>query len=205
MNTRHAALLPLLLVAFLPVTAAAYSIDFSQLTPGTTVEGLGAVDPLLNISSSTGGGVALAEGSGPAGAEKLVADYKHAYLLELRAKLVENTEIALTKRLFEFRQKMAPEVRSYIKGLPPREVPDTLEGMYEAIRRWCDKERAASDGAKDARWTRRRQDRVYEAKEGDSKQGSEQPKEEALNMLVQGLTQALGKGRGKGAKGGKGG
>ena len=119
-----------------------------------------------NIALAAVAKVSMAEGSGPAGAEKLVADYKHAYLLELRAKLVENTEIALTKRLFEFQQKMAPEVRSYVKGLPPREVPDTLEGMYEAIRRWCDKERAASDGSMESRWTRRRPDRVYENSEG---------------------------------------
>ena len=35
--------------------------------------------------------VSMTEGSGPMGAEKLVADYKHSYLLELRARLVENT------------------------------------------------------------------------------------------------------------------
>ena len=94
-----------------------------------------------------------------------MADYKHAYLLELRAKLVESTEVSLTKRLFEFRQKMAPELRSYIKGLPPREVPDTLEGIYEAVRHWCDKERAASGGQKDSRWTRRRPERGHKLSE----------------------------------------
>eukprot|EP00974_Lingulodinium_polyedra_P041466 3985070-Lingulodinium_polyedra.AAC.1 len=57
--------------------------------------------------------VQMAEGSGPNGADKLVADYKHAYLLELRARLVEDTPIAVAKRLFELRQKMAPELRSY--------------------------------------------------------------------------------------------
>jgi hypothetical protein len=36
----------------------------------------------------------------PAAAEKLIVDYKHAYLSELRAKLVEDTSIAVTKRLF---------------------------------------------------------------------------------------------------------
>ena len=149
--------------------------------------------------------VSMTEGSGPMGAEKLVADYKHSYLLELRAKLVEDTEIAMTKRLFEFRQKMAPELRSYIKGLPSREVPDTLEGMYEAIRRWCDKARVAGDVQKDGRWSRRRPERSHKVSEEAPAAGADAPKaDEMLNLFVSGVAQALGKGRGAGPKGGKG-
>eukprot|EP00969_Alexandrium_andersonii_P176298 7795833-Alexandrium_andersonii.AAC.1 len=44
--------------------------------------------------------VHMADLAGASGALQLIADYKHAYLLELLAKLVENTPVAATKRLF---------------------------------------------------------------------------------------------------------
>ena len=86
--------------------------------------------------------VHMQDNSGPGGTEKFIADYRHAYLLELRAKLVEDSSIATTKRLDEMRQKMSPELRSFIKGLPDDIQPTNLESMYDAIRRWADKERA---------------------------------------------------------------
>eukprot|EP00969_Alexandrium_andersonii_P317621 14032026-Alexandrium_andersonii.AAC.1 len=79
--------------------------------------------------------VHMADSAGASGALQLIADYKHAYLLELRAKLVENTPVAVTKRLFEFRQKMSPNLRGYLKGLPQSEQPTALEEMYDAMRR----------------------------------------------------------------------
>lgn len=46
------------------VQAGTFQADFSQLGSGQSVEGLGAVHELLNISSSTGGGQAIVEGGG---------------------------------------------------------------------------------------------------------------------------------------------
>ena len=86
--------------------------------------------------------VHMQDNSGPGGAEKFIADYRHAYLLDLRAKLVEDSSIATTKWLYDMRQKMSPELRSFIKGLPDDIQPTNLESMCDAIRRWADKERA---------------------------------------------------------------
>eukprot|EP00959_Pyramimonas_sp_CCMP1952_P272322 5693493-Pyramimonas_sp.AAC.1 len=69
--------------------------------------------------------------SGPSGAEKFMQDYKHAYLLQLRAKLVENTPIAITMRLFDYKSRLAPEIQKYIKGLPVSEQPQTLTDMHD--------------------------------------------------------------------------
>ncbi len=46
-------------------TASAVSIDFGGFGPGQSIEGLGTVHPLLNISSSNGAGGALFEGVSP--------------------------------------------------------------------------------------------------------------------------------------------
>ena len=139
----------------------------------------------------------------------MVSDYKHAYLLELRAKLVEDSPVACTKRLFEFRQKMSAELRSYLKGLPEREQPTTLEETYAAIRRWIEKERAAkgeSDTSQAGRGRfRRRGGGMNELKEDEA------PKPEAMQAMInQSVQQALAKagvsgkgGGGKGSWGGK--
>lgn len=54
-------LIGVLLLMICAVPAQAVLIDFSTLSPGDSVEGLGTVHPLLNISSSQGSGVALFE------------------------------------------------------------------------------------------------------------------------------------------------
>lgn len=51
-------MLTLVLLVFVSGTARAVPIDFSGFSPGDSIEGLGTVHPLLNISS-TNGGVAL--------------------------------------------------------------------------------------------------------------------------------------------------
>ena len=79
--------------------------------------------------------------SGPAGAEKFIQDYKNAYLLQLRAKLVETTPTAVTMRLFDYKARLAPEVQKYIKGLPESEQPQTLADMHDVVRRWAERER----------------------------------------------------------------
>ena len=50
--------------------------------------------------------------SGPAGAEKFVHAYEKAYLLELRAGLVVTNQIVMAQRLFNYKEKLAPEVRA---------------------------------------------------------------------------------------------
>ena len=54
--------------AFILFTGAAHAvtIDFSSFSPGDSIEGLGTVHPLLNISTGNGGGVALFPGLTPA-------------------------------------------------------------------------------------------------------------------------------------------
>jgi hypothetical protein len=47
------------------IPAGAICADFMQLAPGVSVEGLGVLHPLLNVSTSTGNAVALAEGVDP--------------------------------------------------------------------------------------------------------------------------------------------
>ena len=69
-----------------------YLLAYMEQATGLTME------KKAEIALAAMAKVSMAEGSGPAGAEKLVAGYKHAYLLELRAKLVENTEIALRRQ-----------------------------------------------------------------------------------------------------------
>ena len=113
-----------------------YLLAYMELSCGLTV------DRKAEISLAAMSKVLMTENT-PAAAEKLIADYKHAYLLELRAKLVEDTSIAVTKRLFEFRQKMSADLRGYLKGLPEREQPATLEETYAAIRRRADREGAS--------------------------------------------------------------
>ena len=155
--------------------------------------------------------------SGPAGAERFIADYRHAYLLELRAKLVEDSAIAATKRLYELRQKMSPELRSYIKGLPEAEQPTNLEMMYDSIRRWADKERAGQSGDAEGHG-RRRRERHHEMKPAGNSSTSAASATAAttaststssssaltpdaiMSMMANGIAQALAR-TGAGAKG----
>ena len=84
--------------------------------------------------------------SGPGGAERFIREYEQAYLLELRAGLVESTELALTSRLYAYRDKLPPEVLKYLKALPAWEQPSSLEDMHEAVRKWAEIERAGQTG-----------------------------------------------------------
>ena len=164
--------------------------------------------------------VHMRENSGPTGAEKFISDYKHAYLMELRAGLVEDSEVSTTKRLFELKQKMSAELRSFVKGLPEVEQPRTLEATYDAIRRWAEKERAfqaTGGGGSSEGYGRRRKERQNELKQeqpnarsGNGNSGSSKDKEKPtaplteehiLNLMSQGVAQALAK---AGVKGGKG-
>ena len=54
--------------------------------------------------------------SGPAGADQFVRSYEKAYLLELRAGLVITNEVVTAQRLFNYKEKLAPEVRQYLKA-----------------------------------------------------------------------------------------
>ena len=62
-------------------------------------------------------------GSGAAGADKFLVDYRHAHLMLLRARLVDNSETGVTKVLLEYRRKLDAPVQKYIKGLPISEQP----------------------------------------------------------------------------------
>ena len=83
----------------------------------------------------------MAPHSGPAGAEKFVRAYERAYLLELRAGLVLTHEVATAQRLFIYKEKLAPEVRAYLKGLPDAEQPNSLAAMHRAVRKWAEIQR----------------------------------------------------------------
>ena len=87
------------------------------------------------------GRVWMQPNSGPAGAEKFVHAYEKAYLLELRAGLVVTNEVVTAQRLFNYKDKLAPEVRGYLKGLPDAEQPTSLGCMHRAVRKWADIQR----------------------------------------------------------------
>ena len=80
----------------------------------------------------------MAPNSGPAGAEKFVRACERAYLLEFRAGLVLTHEVATAQRLFAYKEKPVPEVRSYLKALPDAEQPNSLSGMHRAVREWAE-------------------------------------------------------------------
>ena len=90
----------------------------------------------------------MAPHSGPAGAEKFVRAYERAYLPELRAGLVLTHEVATAQRLFTYKEKLAPEVRVYLKGLPDAEQPISLAGMHRAVRKWAEIQREGQAGKK---------------------------------------------------------
>ena len=56
--------------------------------------------------------------TGPAGAERFVRAYERAYLLQVRSRLILTHEIATAQRLFNYKEKPAPEVQGYLKALP---------------------------------------------------------------------------------------
>ena len=176
--------------------------------------------PKAEISLQAMTRVHMQDSSGPGGGEKLIADYRHAYHLELRAKLVEDSSIATTTRLYEMRQKMSPEFGSFIKGSPDDIQPTNLESMYDAIRQWADKERAGQPNHDGHEGGRRRRERHNELKvtqpsastgtastSTTSTQGGA-AHEAIQNMMTSGIAQALAKvgakGKGKGDPGGKG-
>ena len=70
-----------------------------------------------------------------------IREYEQAYLLELRAGLVESTELALSSRLYAYQDKLPPEVLMYLKGLPSCEQPRSLDDVHEALRKWADIQR----------------------------------------------------------------
>ena len=80
--------------------------------------------------------------SGPGGAERFIREYEQAYLMELRAGTVASTELALSTRLYDYKDKLPAEVKKYLKALPAYEQPKSLEDMHEALRKWADIERA---------------------------------------------------------------
>ena len=162
----------------------------------------------------------MQDNSGPGCAGKFIAEYRHAYLRGLTAKLVEDSPIATTKRLCDMRQKMSPELKSFIRGLPDDIHPTNLESMYDATRRWADKERAGQSNHDGNGGGRRRREGHNEVKltqpsastgiasnSTTSIQGGA-THEAILNMMTSGIAQALAKvgakGKGKGDSGGKG-
>ena len=76
--------------------------------------------------------------AGPAGAEEFVHAYEKAYLLELRAGFVVTNEVVMAQRLFNYEEKLAPEVRAYLKALPDMEQPVSLLKMHRAVRKWAE-------------------------------------------------------------------
>ena len=100
------------------------------------------------LATQTMAKVWMAPHSGPAGAEKFVRAYERAYLLELRAGLVLTHEVATAQRLFTYKEKLAPEVRVYLKSLPEAEQPISLVGMHRAVRKWAEIQREGQSEVK---------------------------------------------------------
>ena len=90
--------------------------------------------------------------SGPAGVEKFIRAYERAYLLELRAGLVLTHEVATAQRLFAYKEKLAPEVRAYLKGLPDVEQPISLAEMHRAVRKWAEIQREGQTNSNEGNW-----------------------------------------------------
>ena len=90
--------------------------------------------------------------SGPAGADQFVRPYEKAYLLELRAGLVITNEVVTAQRLFNYKEKLAPEVRQYLKSLPESEQPASLQAMHRAVRKWADIQREGQTRPKKGSW-----------------------------------------------------
>ena len=171
--------------------------------------------------------------SGPAGADQFVRSYEKAYLLELRAGLVITNEVVTAQRLFNYKEKLAPEVRQYLKGLPDAEQPISLQGMHRAVRKWAEIQREGQSSGKKSRWERienfsgtkdkkqkekekkekLKAEREKKEKEDEKKRrqqeqsgdGSKKPLWEHLAMIAQTAQtmQAFAKGKGKGGKTGQ--
>ena len=90
--------------------------------------------------------------SGSAGAEKFVHAYEKAYLLELRAGLVVTNQVVMAQRLFNYKEKLVPKVRAYLKALPDIEQPTSLVEMHRAVRKWAEIQRDAQPQATGKRW-----------------------------------------------------
>ena len=65
-----------------------------------------------------------------------------AYLLEWRVGQVESTDRAIAIRLYQYKNKLPPEMLMHLKGLPAYEQPRSLNDMREALRKWADIQRA---------------------------------------------------------------
>merc|ERR1712048_1204020 len=83
-------------------------------------------------------------------------------LLELRAGLVVTNEVVTAQRLFNYKEKLAPEVRQYLKGLPDAEQPISLAGMHRAVRKWAEIQREGQSEVKKAKWEREHMDDLTE-------------------------------------------
>merc|ERR1712217_563822 len=79
------------------------------------------------LATQSMGRVWMRPNSGPAGAEQFVHAYEKVYLLELRAGLVVTNEVVTAQRLFAYKEKLAPEGRSYLKALPDSEQLMSLQ------------------------------------------------------------------------------
>ena len=73
-------------------------------------------------------------------------------MLELRAGLVLTHEVATAQRLFNYKEKLAPEVRGYLKGLPGAEQPMSLAGMHRAVCKWAEIQREGQASGKRTKW-----------------------------------------------------
>ena len=55
------------------------------------------------------------------------------------------------QRVFAYKEKLAPEVGSYLKSLPEAEQPSSLSGMHPAVHRWADIQREGQIQPEDRR------------------------------------------------------
>ena len=131
------------------------------------------------LATQTMAKVWMAPHSGPAGAEKFVRAYERAYLLELRAGLVLTHEVATAQRLFAYKEKLAPEVRAYLKGLPDVEQPISLAEMHRAVRKWAEIQREGQMKPDEGNWEHEYMADLTETKSREEKQKERQAAEKA--------------------------
>ena len=66
--------------------------------------------------------------------------------------MVLTHEAATAQRLFIYKEKLAPEVRGYLKSLPDAEQPISLAGMHRAVRKWAEIQREGQASGKRTKW-----------------------------------------------------
>ena len=116
-------------------------------------------------------------------------------MLELRAGLVLTHGVATAQRLFIYREKLAPEVRAYLKGLPDAEQPISLAGMHRAVRKWAEIQREGQSEVKWGKWEREHMHDLTEDTKRSKKEKQKEKKAKEAAEKKQREQEATGRGQ----------